>query len=170
MTTEASATGLPPARARLLRWAVAALLGVGLSLLLLMLALPALVGALPQTQTFLLAFLMVVAVYLCVAAGFALMGALSARAFPLAGLGVRPQTGPYRFGVALGVTGGLLVIPTLLLSGLGALSRGGAFSETLAHLEPLAFIVVTALYAALSGLFAARTRAVLRLAHGPAAV
>lgn len=31
-------------------------------------------------------------------------------------------------------------------------------------------IVVTALYAALSGLFAARTRAVLRLAHGPAAV
>lgn len=134
-----------------LRPVLAATLGAGLSLLLLMLALPALVGKLAQTQTFLLAFLAVVAAYLCVAAGFALMGALSARAFPLAGLGVRPQTGPYRFGVALGVTGGLLVIPTLLLAALGALSRGGAFATTLAGLEPLLFLGVSGLYGLLSG-------------------
>ncbi|MFC6593023.1 phospholipase D-like domain-containing protein [Deinococcus lacus] len=131
--------------------ALAAVLGTGLSAALLMLALPALLGSLGQTQGFLLAFLALLAAYLCVSAGFALMGALSARHFPLARLGVRPVTGPYRFAVALGVTGGLLVIPALLLSVVGAAAQGGALGEALSRLEPVVFTLITALYGLLSG-------------------
>ncbi|MDO4245850.1 MAG: phospholipase D-like domain-containing protein [Deinococcus sp.] len=136
---------------RFLRWSVAAAAGAGLSLFLLMLVLPGTVQTLAQKQTLLLAFLLVVVAYVCIAAGFALMGALSARSFALSPLGVRPQTGPYRFSVALGVTGGLLVIPTLLLSALGVVSTNGAFVPTLKQWQPLALLLVAGVYGLLSG-------------------
>lgn len=136
---------------RLLRWSVAAAVGAGVSLVLLMLVLPGTVQTLAHRQTFLLAFLVVVVAYLCIAAGFALMGALSAGAFALSPLGVRPQTGPYRFSMALGVTGGLLVIPTLLLSTLGALSTNGAFAPGLRQWQPLLLLLVAGVYGLVSG-------------------
>lgn len=136
---------------RLLRWSVAAAVGAGVSLVLLMPVLPGTVQTLAHRQAFLLAFLVVVVAYLCIAAGFALMGALSARAFALSPLGVCPQTGPYRFSVALGVTGGLLVIPTLLLSALGALSTNGAFAPGLRQWQPLLLLLVAGVYGLVSG-------------------
>ncbi|EYB66812.1 hypothetical protein DEIPH_ctg069orf0014 [Deinococcus phoenicis] len=109
----------------------AALAGVTLTALLAQLLIGPVVGTLPGEQVFLRAYLGMLAAVLSLAAGFALIGALSAPALPLAELGVPPRAVPYRLGVTLAVVGGLLVIPALLILVGAAVSREGVVGPLL---------------------------------------
>ncbi|WP_102126815.1 hypothetical protein [Deinococcus planocerae] len=127
----------------------AALVGVAFTALVAWLLIGPVVEAPPQAQVFLRAYVGMLAASVSVTAGFALMGALSAPALPLASVGVPPRAGPYRVGVTLGVSGGLLLIPALLLLVGTAVYREGAFGPEL-HLGVL-LAAVSGLYGLLSG-------------------
>lgn len=128
---------------------LAALAGVACTALIARLLIGPVVEALPETQVFLRAYVAMVAASLSVTAGFALIGALSAPALPLAALGVPPRARPYRVGVTLAVSGGLLLIPALLLLAGTAVYREGAFGPNL-HLGVL-LAAVAGLYGLLAG-------------------
>lgn len=129
--------------------ALSALFGVTLTLVLARILIGPAVEALPDTQVFLRAYVAVLAASLAVTAGFALIGALSAGALPLTRLGVPPRAGPYRTGVVLAVSGGVLMVPGLLILVGTAVYREGALGGNL-HLSVL-LGAVAALYGLLAG-------------------
>lgn len=124
--------------------------GAGLLALLLLLALiPPLLSQLVD-QPFLKAYLALVVAFLCVSLGFGVMGALTARIFPLREIGVRPQTGPWRLAVTLAVSGGLLVVPGALLCAVGAAYQQGAFGANVAQ-GRWVFTLLAGVYGLLAG-------------------
>lgn len=129
---------------------LSALFGVGLTLVLARLLIGPAVEALPDSQVFLRAYVAVLAASLAITAGFALIGALSAAALPLVRLGVPPRSAPFRTAVVLGVSGGVLMVPGLLILVGTAVYRQGALGGEL-HLSVL-LGAVAALYGLLAGL------------------
>ncbi|MPY67667.1 hypothetical protein F8S09_13400 [Deinococcus sp. SDU3-2] len=139
---------MPRPLARLFFAALAGLLVTGG---LALLAVPPVLGAIPERQVFLRAYAGIIAAYLAVAAGFASMGALSAAALPLAEVGVPPRRGPYRTAVSLAVPGGVLVIPVLLLSVVALVAQEGALGGVLRN-GSLILALCAGAYGLLAGL------------------
>lgn len=133
-----------------LRLLLAALLGLMTTALLALLLVPTALDLLPGRQVLFRAYAAVLLAYLCVTAGFGVIGAVSAGALPLGAAGVPPRAGPYRVGVSLAVSGGVLLIPVLLLSVILAVSQEGALNGALRN-GHLVLVLSAGGYGLLSG-------------------
>ncbi|SMB93483.1 phospholipase D-like domain-containing protein [Deinococcus hopiensis] len=140
----------PPSQVR--RLALSALAGLALGLLLARGALGVVLALVPPGQELARAVIGVLAAVLSVTLGFGLAGALSARALPLARLGLTRGQARFRAGVASAATAGLLIVPLGLLMAVAGMAQGGAVDDGLGQLQLTLLVTVTcALYGLVSG-------------------
>lgn len=134
------------------RLALSALAGLLLGALLARGAVSVVLAVVPAGQPLVRAVVGALAALLSVMLGFGLAGALSARALPLARLGLTRGQARARAGIAAATTIGLLIVPVGALMGLAGVYRGGPLGDTLGGAQ-LTLLVTTlcALYGVISG-------------------
>lgn len=157
----------PPAH--LGRLALSALAGFLLALVLARGGLSVVLAVVPPGQPYVRAVVGTLAALGSLVLSFGLAGALSARALPLARLGLSRGQARVRAGVASGVTAGLLVVPVGGLMGLAGVYRGGALGDALGGSQlALLALVLCALYGLISGAVLGLLTLRARLAWRPA--
>ncbi|WP_216328690.1 phospholipase D-like domain-containing protein [Deinococcus aestuarii] len=140
----------PPAH--LGRLAFSAVAGFLLALVLARGAVSVVLAVVPPGQPYVRAVVGTLAALGSVVLSFGLAGALSARALPLARLGLTRGQARARAGVAAGATAGLLVVPVGGLMGLAGVYRGGVVGDALGGSQlALLALVLCALYGLISG-------------------
>ncbi|WP_034384035.1 phospholipase D-like domain-containing protein [Deinococcus sp. YIM 77859] len=134
------------------RLALAALAGLLLGALLARGAVSAVLALVPPGQPLLRALAGALGALLSVTLGFALAGALSARALPLTRLGLTRGQARWRAGVAAGATAGLLIVPLGAVMGLAGIYQGGLLGNALGGAQlALLITLACALYGLISG-------------------
>ncbi|MEF2279988.1 phospholipase D-like domain-containing protein [Deinococcus sp. YIM 134068] len=134
------------------RLALSALAGLLLAGVLARGAVSVVLAVVPPGQPYVRAVVGTLAALASVVLSFGAAGALSARALPLARLGLTRAQARARAGLAAGATAGLLVVPVGGLMGLAGVYRGGLLGDTLGGAQ-LALLVTLActVYGLISG-------------------
>jgi len=134
------------------RLALAALAGLLLGALLARGAVSVVLALVPPGQPLVRALVGGLSALLSVTLGFGLAGGLSARALPLARLGLTRGQARLRAGAAAGATGGLLILPVGGLMGLAGIYQGGGLGGALGGAQLAGLVTAAcALYGLISG-------------------
>ncbi|MBB5232814.1 phospholipase D-like domain-containing protein [Deinococcus budaensis] len=134
------------------RLALAALAGLLLGALLARGAVSVVLALVPPGQPYVRTLVGGLSALISVTLGFGLAGGLSARALPLARLGLTRGQARLRAGAAAGATAGLLVVPVGGLMGLAGIYQGGLLGDALGGTQLVGLVTAAcALYGLVSG-------------------